>query len=517
MDDPARTTAAAFSAAVAREGLVPDPELRLLGHLAGSPPEELPQGPADLGPFREQLAAIDDRTRRGAWYTPRWLADELVTRAVDPTNPGSVLDPSCGGGVFLLATADALAATRSPRRTVEALRGIDLDPLAVEVTEAALWWWSARRGEPTVAGPRLQVADALLADWPRSAAVVGNPPFLGQLRQATATTSVRRAALRDRFGDALRPYTDEAWLFLLAAVRSVAPGGRVALLQPQSLIASRDAAVVRREIDDLATLRSVWIDPGGAFDAAVDTCAPVLERGAPGSNDWSRALADAVGVPTATLESDRRLGDVASVSAGFRDEYYGLVGCVHDGGDGPRLVTSGLIDPLRVLQRPVRFAKARWDEPRLEVAAVEGRAREWITRQLAPKLMVATQTRILEGAVDPEGSMVAGVPSIVVRPHDPADLWPLAAALHAPSVSAWLVRRTIGTGLGKDSCRPTAGLVAELPLPTRGDAWRNATVLARSLAGGGNDWDDFARVADAAYGVDDPDVRSWWLERLPVR
>ena len=64
------------------------------------------------------------------------------------------------------------------------------------------------------------------------------------------------------------------------------------------------------------------------------------------------------------------LGDIATFTADFRDQYYGLVGAVSDDGDGPPLITSGLIEPGRVLvgRRQVRFAKQRFAAPRVDLA-----------------------------------------------------------------------------------------------------------------------------------------------------
>src|SRR5690606_17819255 len=105
---------------------------------------------------------------------------------------GPVVDPSCGGGAFLLAAADRLVALGSaPGDAVAALRGRDVDPTAVAVTEAALWWWAARRDAST--RPDVRVRDALLDDVDAAGAVVGNPPFLGQLRSSTSVDADRRA------------------------------------------------------------------------------------------------------------------------------------------------------------------------------------------------------------------------------------------------------------------------------------------------------------------------------------
>ena len=520
MPDVAATVAAAFVAAVGREGLRPDDRLRLLRDVGSSVTVEVIhiREPADLGRLHEALVSDADRTSRGAWYTPGWLADDLVRRVVDRHGP--VVDPACGGGVFLLAAAAYLLPGRTPAGAVGELWGYDIDPLAVAVAEAALWWWSARLGDPAVAGRQLRVGDALVAaELPPAAAVVGNPPVLGQLRTSTASTAERRRVLRERFGDALRPYTDDAWLFLLAAVEATRPGGRIALVQPVSVLAARDAGPVRAAVDQRAALLDVWIDQKGAFDAAVEVCAPILERRPTAArNDWSGPLAAARGVPGVALAEGSTLGDHSTIVAGFRDEYYGLVDAVSEDGDGPRLVTSGAIDPLRHrTDVPVRFAKHRWSRPTVDATATAGRARRWLDAQAGPKLIVATQTRVVEALPDRDGRLVASVPAIVVRPHDAADLWHLAAALHAPAVSAWMLRRGAGTALSSDACKPTAALLAAVPLPTDPEAWEEAARLARDLADGGADWAGFGRVADLAYGVADPALTDWWLARLPLR
>ena len=518
--DTAATIAATFVARCAGDGLRPDPALRLLEYRTEG--VSAVEGDESLGEVHERLTSGAERRSRGAWYTPAWLAEDLVRRAV--TVPGIVADPACGGGVFLLAAADRLEALgESPNRIVgDLLWGADIDPLAVAVAEADLWRWSAMRGAPTVPAGRLVTGDALVdVRIPPVSAVVGNPPFLGQLKSSTSSTAERREALHARWGAAMQPYTDLAWLFLLAAVEAVEDGGSVALVMPQSLLAARDAAAILERIDERAALAECWVDDGRAFAAAVDVCAPVLRAGPPAGdahdNDWLGPAAEALGVPHVELGGSVRLGDRAVVHAGFRDEYYGLVDAVHEGGSGPRLVTSGAIDPLRITDVPVRFAKRRWADPAVDVTAATGRAARWLEVQAGPKLIVASQTKVLEALVDTDGSLVAGVPAIVVRPHDNSDLWHLAAALHAPATSAWMLRRTAGTALSSDACKPTAALLADLPLPVDRAQWDDAAELAESVAGGDDRWEEFAAAADASYGIDDAELRRWWLGRLPLR
>lgn len=517
---------AAFVAAAAREGLHPPAWLGLLGTERDDGAAATVSAPEDLGLLHERLVTGDERVRRGAWYTPADLAADLVRRAVPDAAAvalGPVVDPACGGGVFLLAAVDRLVELGlEPASAVARVQGWDIDPTAAAVAEAALWWWAARRG--VEARPHLHVGDPLLHDLGPVGTVVGNPPFLGQLREATAVDVDRRTALRERHGDAVRPYTDPAWLFALAAVEQVAPGGHVVLVEPQSFLAARDAGAVRERIDACADLVHTVIDDGRTFEANVQLCAPVLRRRSPGapaaSNDWVGALADAAGIPHVSVTAERRLGDLATVHAGFRDEYYGLVHAVRDASaddDGPRLVTAGGIDPCHVLGRGERFAGRRWTAPVVDTGLLEGRAARWAEVQHGPKVLVATQTRVLEAVADPTGALLGSVPVLCVRPHEADRIWHVLAALHAPAATAWLFRRSAGTALSADACRPTAALLADLPVASDGPALDRAAAAAQAATEGRGSVFDVARLADAALGVEDRGLLEWWDTRRPHR
>jgi hypothetical protein len=269
-----------------------------------------------------------------------------------------VCDPACGGGAFLVAAAERLHRAGVDRRRVvrDLLWGADIDPVGLAAAEAALALWAGAAPPPG----RLVVGDALVRGgelWPdRPAggfgAVVGNPPFLGQLGRATAWTPALRRRLRARYGAALRPYTDAAWLFLLLGCELVRPGGRVVLVEPQSLVAARDAGAVRDAVGRQADLRELWVDDGRVFAASVRVCAPVLERTAtPGPERWRELWADALRLPPAPVPArgGPTLGDRATVLAGFRDEYYGLAAVVRERAPGDAdagvtpLITSGAL------------------------------------------------------------------------------------------------------------------------------------------------------------------------------
>ena len=519
-------------------------------HAAGRVGADLPDDdPAGLvGAALERATDAGRRRAHGLHVTPSWLAGDLVGLALPapgaaPAGRAAVCDPACGGGAFLVAAARLLHERGVDRRRIvrDLVWGADIDPVGVAAAEAALALWA---GEVPPPG-RLVVADALRegpAAWPGRpaggfAAVVGNPPFQNQLGRATARSDDDRRRLRARYGEAVRAYTDTAWLFLLLGLDLVAPGGRVAMVEPQSVIAARDAEAVRRAVASRSDLADLWLDDGRVFSAAVRVCAPVVQRHAVaptlaadpvGGGEWSRAWARALDLPAVAVEPPGEggtLGDRAVVVAGFRDQYYGLAGTVRELADLPPgapvapLVTSGAVDWAACTwgERPVRYAKAAWRAPVVDpgrLAAAPAIARRWVERTAAPKLVVATQTRVVEAGVDVEGRWVPSVPALAVVPVEPDDLWALAAAVLAPATSAWLAHRSAGTALDRGALRVAGPDLAALPLPVDGEAWGEAADALRdhAAAPGPEALDRYLAAATRAYRST-PAVTAWWRGR----
>jgi hypothetical protein len=553
--EPERHRAAALAATVrdlaADLGVRLDQGLRLWTLAGQAPPPAAgtdagrPPGGEIAAAMGATLEAATDSGRRraqGLHVTPPWLAEHLAGLALPAASPdATVCDPACGGGAFLLAAAERLAAGGLSRAEVarERLWGADIDPVGLAAAEAALALWA---GEAPPAG-RLVVGDPLVAGaglWPDApaggfAAVVGNPPFQSQLGRATARSAGDQRRLRTRYGTAVRAYTDTAWLFLVLGCELVRPGGRVVLVEPASLVAARDAEAVRAAVEGLADLHDLWIDPGRVFAASVRVCAPVLVRrsGPPPApvraDRWRGLWADAVGVPPAPAAAAATLGERARIVAGFRDEYYGLVGVVreHEPGDPPGtvapLVTTGVLDWAGSSWggRPARFAKRSWRAPVVDLrrldAAGPPAARRWVERTRGPKLLVASQTPVIEAAVDAGGAWVPSVPVLAVLPTGPERPWRLAAAVLAPAATAWLARRAPGTGMERGVLRVAAPDLAALPLPVDDLAWDDAAAALRALAedGAAGALDAYLAAAAAAYRAA-PAAEAWWRDRLPA-
>ena len=113
--------------------------------------------PADIGAILyETVIPPDERRQLGEYYTPDWLAREMVRELVtDPLNQ-KVLDPACGSGTFIAAAVAhfidaAIPANEAPKlhpkdvldRLRNAVTGIDVHPVAVHLARAA-WTLAAR-------------------------------------------------------------------------------------------------------------------------------------------------------------------------------------------------------------------------------------------------------------------------------------------------------------------------------------------------------------------------------------
>jgi hypothetical protein len=525
--------------------------------------------PDDLGPGYERDLTVAVRRLAGSFYTPRRIAEGLVAFAVaSATVPRTVCDPAVGGGAFLLAAGRHLERHGLARAEIvrDRLWGADRDAHAVELTRTALRRWSAETGEATDPGSHLVAADSL-ADSPLWAAgpargfdlVVGNPPFLSQLGRRTARTRREADARRARFGDVVGPYTDTAALFVLVALDLVSTRGRVALILPESFLAARDTAGVRDRVLALARLDGLWTAGEQVFQANVDVCAPVLVRGdrrpvavrrafgpkfervaptdppTPGHRRaWSALTLTEHDRPALDLDTTRTLGELVRTTAGFRDQYYALSDSVFEAEAGdldddparPKLITSGLIDPALCLwgRRSARFQRHPWARPRVDLdrlRAADGGVARWADSLLVPKVVVATQTRVIEAAVDRVGAWYPSTPTVAVVGRA-EDLWSIAAVLLAPATSAWALERVAGAALARDAIKVSATDLSAMPLPTDPDAWRLGAALLESAAdeakrsGSRPALRSFSAAMGRAYATSG-EVERWWTSRLPSR
>ena len=476
-----------------------------------------PAAVAHLGAVHESLLAEQaaGRVGSGSFYTPPVLVDWVLDRVLaDLPDHATVLDPACGTGNFLVAVARRLGPDAATR-----VHGVDLDPVAVAITRLLLRI-EAPGVDPAVLERTVRVGDGLGAHPGAPYDVVlGNPPFGGRLRPRAPVPQAAPAA-----------YTDTSAVFLLRALDLAGPQGVVALVQPLSFLATRDAAPVRAAVAARGAVTDFWTSPTPVFSGTpVLTCVPVVHLGAPGGGlapaqgTWGALAAPALGIPAVAPRASGVLGDLGPCTADFRDQYYGLVPHVREGGPGTPLVTAGLVDPARCRwgETPTRFAKQDWAAPTVDLDSLhaDGTLSAWARARLVPKVLLAPQGRVIEAVVDVDGAWLPSVP-VVTLAVEPDRLWHALAVLLAPPVVAQACATYAGTGLSARALKLSARQVAALPLPADRDAWDAGAGLARA-AQEASDADRLdalraaAEVMCAAY--DDHAALDWWLQRVESR
>lgn len=189
---------------------------------------------------------------RGGYYTPDDLATFLCEWVLE-IGPKRVLEPSCGDGVFLGALRNAGAPAKL------AVTALELDD--VEAAKA-----KKRAKEAGLQSSKVHVGDFL--SWALEMygkeeatfdAVVGNPPFV-RYQYLPAPFQVRAEQVFRELGLPFTKHTN-AWVpFILASMRMLRPGGRLAMVVPAEIIHVLHAQSLRSYLGKECR-RLVIVDP----------------------------------------------------------------------------------------------------------------------------------------------------------------------------------------------------------------------------------------------------------------
>lgn len=184
---------------------------------------------------------------RGGFYTQPAIAS-FLTRWIKATKPKSILEPSCGDGAFLRAIEDAkikslkriVACELSKDESAKAAVRTDL-PVQIHRTDFLQWY--------LVFAQNIDGFDA----------VIGNPPFI----RYQYLPSIQQLRAEKIFGQLDLPFTKHtnAWVsFVLASIRLLKPGGRLAMVIPSEIFHIPHAQSLRRYLAEQCS-KILILDP----------------------------------------------------------------------------------------------------------------------------------------------------------------------------------------------------------------------------------------------------------------
>lgn len=190
-----------------------------------------------------RYANLDPDKLRGGYYTDSALADWLCAWAIRSSNE-TVLEPSCGDGKFIVASAKRLLEIgATPKNVAKQLRGVELMGDEAAKAREHLTKCIGKSG-----------ADCIINEdyfsWFGSAnnneydCIVGNPPFI---RYQTFPDIFRERAMQIMRQYGLKPNKlTNIWVpFVVAAAMQLRTNGRLALVIPAELLQVTYAAQLR--------------------------------------------------------------------------------------------------------------------------------------------------------------------------------------------------------------------------------------------------------------------------------
>ncbi|MGO9200747.1 MAG: class I SAM-dependent DNA methyltransferase [Limisphaerales bacterium] len=214
---------------------------------------------------------------RGVHYTPVSLARVLVAmtlRDLVSRVELSVLDPTCGSGVFLVETLYELE-RRGFKGTLR-LIGVDVSETAVIAARFSVAY-ALRQGISFRVEPSFHCGDALEVIptlRPVDCAIM-NPPFVSWER----LKKEEQTAVKNRLGAAYCRRPDLAMVLMGQALERVAPGGRLACVLPVGVMTGDSAKAWREGLSgNRMVFDGVLADHQLFEEATVSVGAVVLEK-----------------------------------------------------------------------------------------------------------------------------------------------------------------------------------------------------------------------------------------------
>lgn len=164
----------------------------------------------------------------GSYYTPEWIA-EFVAKWIFKYDVKSILEPSCGDGVFFSAIAKQAEARRLQ------MLGFDTDPVAIEKCKNKIFP-DEIKAEFSYGDYLEWAIENIKADEPKKFdAVVGNPPFI-RYQYLEKDQQERAQQLFDLLGLKFTKHTN-AWIpFVISSIEFLKPGGIIGMVIPSEII-----------------------------------------------------------------------------------------------------------------------------------------------------------------------------------------------------------------------------------------------------------------------------------------
>ena len=495
--------------------------------------EDMALSIASLGQVYESLLSYGDQTgkprkARGSYYTPHAIVDYVLQNTLiqrlnqDSKGDLRLIDPACGGGIFLLSAYQLLldwylqkylktSLTFAERSRIlrEHIYGIDIDPDAIAITQLSLelQCLSGSLGTEQVGdlSQNFQCDNTIFRQEGLNEfdIVIGNPPYLDS-EWMTIHLADWRSYCTAHYQTAIGNW-DLFCIFIEKSLMLCKSGGWVSLVVPNKLAAADYAAAARSLLTRQATLLALRdYSKTAAFSASVYPLVYIAQKtilpDATHQSVWYEQMQslDQVGLayqmqvpcgletaklpwriaqPPQMAELMNRLSQFPKLAAIAQitgaatvAEAYAIQSLIQDSAvaSGLKLVNSGTIDRYQLLwgTKPMRYLGQSYLHPIIPTTAIAQLPPKRYQQATQPKIIVAGMTRSLEAGLDAEGTILAGKSTTLIRAIDLAiDLRYLLGILHSRLIQLYFSSCFAGNQLQGGYLRVGAPQIRLLPMP----------------------------------------------------
>lgn len=276
-----------------------------------------------IGDRYQSLWKKENRKDTGSFYTPSeivdFMVDEMILRVDYTKNPYiKIIDPSCGGGCFLISLYERLynmaidAKIENPARHVimNNIYGYDIDENAIMITTIELYDRSGYYSKNIVHG------DFLKDDTGNFDVVIGNPPYMGH----KVLKGDYRKSLYSMYGDVFSDKGDISYCFIKKSIDSLNQNGVLCFFTSRYMLEALNGENIRRylmksgQVERIIDFYGVRVIKG----VGVDNIILEFKKGCCGEAiDYYRLKGDAAGKGRDVFE------DIRGQKREFKRDYKG--------------------------------------------------------------------------------------------------------------------------------------------------------------------------------------------------
>jgi type I restriction enzyme M protein len=252
-----------------------------------------------IGDAYEAFIGSSVRGQEGQFFTPQ-NAVRLLVSLVNPQPGERVIDPACGAGGFLSATARHLITSgAAPTEVAKSVFGIEKYSYLVGLASAHLsvvtlspaqvfcadsLKWAAEEGQEFPLKDQLGTFDVVLANPPFGSRIVAASPEVQRDFELGYKWKLDSKAGKLNKTQTLQTSVPPQALFVERCLSLIKPGGRVGIVVPESLISSKNHRYVVQYLRAQAHIRAVIGMPDALFKTSgkggthTKTCLMFLEK-----------------------------------------------------------------------------------------------------------------------------------------------------------------------------------------------------------------------------------------------